>query len=178
MPPKRIAPLADNLTDTLRAEAEALDELKLLFEQQLDALRDGDTDALGETATKAQECAAVLENKRQEAERQARLLGRLLGTSEEVSLREVMGALEARLDETVCERLTKVRTAVEDRAQKVNQRSETLSFALQYAADLNHELLAAMKGTAEEEDVHTYTSTGQAEPRQLSGDPSFVNTIG
>lgn len=178
MPSKKIAPVADNLIDTLRAKAEALDELKTLFEQQLEALRAGDVEALEELTTNAQECAAVLENRRQKSARQARLLGRVLDESDKASLQELIEALEARSDRAVAERLAEAHAAVEERAQDVHDCSETLRFALQYAADVNHELLAAMRGAVEEEEAHTYTATGQAESQQPSDDRSFVNTLG
>jgi pyrroloquinoline quinone (PQQ) biosynthesis protein C len=72
--------------------------------------------------------------------------------------------------------VAQAQTTVAERAQSVNQRRETLRLALQYAADLNHELLVTMQEAASDTDGQTYTAEGQSDPG--TPDRSFVDTVG
>jgi flagellar biosynthesis/type III secretory pathway chaperone len=177
MPSKRIAPAADALIETLHEEVEVLEALAALYEQQLDAIRANDPAPMDARTTKIQDFAATLDNLSQKSERQARLLGRVLeGTPDEPSLEAVVRTLRDGAAAELGERLAEVQTAVAERVQAVNQRRETLRLALEYAADLNHELLVAMQEAASETDGQTYTANGQSESG--SPDRSFVNAVG
>jgi len=179
VPSERIAPAVDALVDTLRAETDVIDQLEALYERQLDALRANDADALGTLAAEMQDCTATLDDMRRKSERQARLLGRVLDVApDDPSLGDLIDALDDRSSEELGRRLAEARTAVAERVQALQQRRETLHLALEYAAGLNHELLMAMQGAATEGDGQTYTADGRPESRQLSGERSFVNTIG
>lgn len=179
MPPERIAPILETLTDTLDAQVEALNELETLFERQLEALRADNPEAMREMAMKTQECTTRLETMGQKCGRQARLLGRVLEVgSDEPELSELVEVLEARSAQGAAEQLAAARSTLQERAREVNRRRETLRFALEHAAELNHELLVAMQEGGDASGSHTYTASGQSESRQPSGDRSFVNTIG
>jgi len=176
-PPERIAPAADALIETLQAEAEALEDLEDLLDRQLEALQAGDPEALAQTTTKTQDRAAALDELRQKGQRQMRLLSRVLDVdTSNASLEDLIHALEDRPNLTAGQRMIEVRAAVERRAEAVNHRGETVGFALQYAAELNHDLLVAMQEATTEADGRTYTATG--ETHAASGDRSLVNTIG
>jgi flagellar biosynthesis/type III secretory pathway chaperone len=177
MPPERLTPLIDTLVDTLRDEADALDDLDALLSDQLDALRNGaPPDDLADAALRTQTCTAALDDLRQQRARQLRLLARTLGVGgEDVSLQSVVSALAARAP-SLGARLAEEKTAVERRAAATRQRGETLRFALAYAADLNRELLVAMRGAADESGGQTYTAAGQSEA--ASGHSPLVNAIG
>lgn len=181
MPSKRIAPAADALIETLRAELEALEHLERLYQQQLAAIQADDADDLSALTTQIQDVLATLEDMGQKSKRQARLLGRVVDMdAEDPLLGEVIQRLRAAGTPEVAERLAEVQTEVAERVQKVNQRRETLQLALKYATGLNHELLVAMKDAAAESNGQTYTADG--EPRKASGltsdDRSFLNTVG
>jgi flagellar biosynthesis/type III secretory pathway chaperone len=76
------------------------------------------------------------------------------------------------------ERQAAARTAVAEQVQAVHERRETLRLALEYAAGLNHDLLAAMQNAAGPDDGHTYTAAGQPASAQSPDNRSFVNTLG
>lgn len=178
MPSERIDPAANALLDTLRAETVVLEELDELYERQLDALRTNDPDALSTLTMKTQDRAAALTELHQKSERQARLLGRVLDAGpEEPSLEEAIQRVgEAHPD--LGTRLTETWTTMAEQVEAVNQRRETLRLALEYATELNHELMVAMQEAATEEDGQTYTAAGQSESGPPSDDRSFVNTTG
>lgn len=178
MSSNRIAPAADALIETLRAEVDVLEDLDALYEEQLDVLRANDPEALDALATKTQDRTAALDDLRQKATRQTRLLGRVLGMeAEEPSLRDTLTVmLDPQPTPEPAERLKEACTAVAERVQRVNQRRETLRLALQYATELNHDLLVAMQTAATEGDGKTYTAAGQSQ--EGPGERSFVNTIG
>lgn len=177
MSPERITPLIDTLVDTLRAEADALDELNGLLDRQLEALRAGTPEKLAELAVKTHECTAELDTLRQKRTRQTRLVGRVLGVeAQDTSVEALIAALDERPSRDVDERLPEACAAIENRTQKTQQRGETLRFALQYAAELNRELLAAMHGAADGVDGQMYTATGQSQG--ATANRSFVNAIG
>ncbi len=176
MPPNRIRPAADALVDTLEMEVQALDTLEGLYDQQLEAVRANDTGPMEKRTTEIQVQTATLQDVNARGERQAHLLGRVLGIdADEPSLEEVVEALRDAAPE-LGEKVAEAQTAVAERAQTVNQRRETLRLALEYAADLNHELLAAMQEAAGEADGQTYTAEGQSKPG--APDRSFVDTLG
>lgn len=178
-PSERIVPAVDALVDTLHDKIDVIDELEALYERQLDALRTNDADTLDTLATETQDCTATLDDMRRKSERQARLLGRVLDVEpDDPSLGTLIDALDDRASEELGRRLAEARTAVAERMQTVQQRRETLRLALEYAAELNHELLMAMQGATAEDDGQTYTAEGQPESRQLPEERSFVNTIG
>lgn len=177
MPSKQIAPAADALIETLRAEVDALDALEELHEKQIEAVRANESGPLGASITQIQNYAATLDNLSQKSERQARLLGRVLEEApDEPSLEALVRTLRDGAAPELGEQLAEAQTAVAERVQAVNQRRETLRLALEYAADLNHELLVAMQEAASEPDGQTYTANGQSEPG--SPDRSFVNAVG
>lgn len=178
MPPDRIAPAADALLDTLEAQANVLSDLDDLYERQLHALKTSDPDALGALAMQTQDRAAALEDLHRKSERQARLLGRVIGDMpDDPALDAVIQAL-GRASPDAGERLAAARTAVGEQVQAVHERRETLRLALEYAADLNHDLLAAMQNAAGPDDGHTYTAAGQPASAQSPDNRSFVNTLG
>lgn len=157
-------------------EIEALDALKTLYDQQLEAVRNGGMGPMDERTTEIQKQTATLQNLSAQSERQACLLGRVLGTdADEPSLDVLVEALRATAPE-FGEQIAEAQTAVAERVQVVEQRRETLRLALEYAADLNHELLAAMHEAASDTDGQTYTAEGQPNPG--SPDRSFVDTLG
>lgn len=179
MPSKRIAPAAEALIDTLHAEIDTLDALEDAYEQQLEALQANDPDTLGTLTARIQDCTATLEDMSQKSKRQARLLGRVLGMeADEPSLDAVVQTLDAVDTPDFDGGLVEAREAVATRVQSVNQRREILQLSLQYAAELNHELLVAMTEAAAEGDGQTYTANGQSESGPPSDDRSFVNTVG
>jgi hypothetical protein len=92
------------------------------------------------------------------------------------SLGTLIESLEERAGDGLARRLAEARTAVAEQMQAAQQRRETLRLALEYAAELNHELLMAMQGAASEVDGQTYTAEGQ--PELGPDDRFFVNTIG
>lgn len=176
---KRLAPAVDKLVETLQRKADAFETLEALFEQQLDALRNRETDALGRLATEAQDCADTIDDLRQTYRRQARLLLRMLEleADEDPSLEALIETLEARAPSSeMSTRLAQARATVLERAESAQQVNDTLQFALQYAAGLNHELLAAVQEAAADTDSRTYTADGTT--RSGGGEHSLVNTIG
>ena len=176
MPSNRIAPAADALIETLRAEVEALDALKERHEKQIEAVRANEWGPLGTSTTQIQDLAATLDNLSQKSERQARLLGRLLeGVPDEPSLEALVQALRNRSAPELAERLAEAQTTVAERVQAVTQRRETLRLALEHATELNHELLMAMQEVAGT-DGQTYTAEGRSEPGPP--DRPFVNAVG
>lgn len=177
MSSKRIAPAADALMETLQEAGEVLQSLASLYEQQLEALRATDPESMEARTTKIQERATTLEDLNQKSTRQARLLGRVVEeVPDEPSLQGVVRVLRDGVAPDLGDRLAEAQTAVAERAQEVNQRRETLGLALEYAANLNHELLVAMQEAAKDTDGRTYTANGQSEVG--STDRSFVNAIG
>lgn len=178
MPPDRIAPAANTLIDTLHAEIEALDTLEDLYDQQLEAVRTSNMDPIGERTTEIQEQTAALEELSEKSKRQARLLGRVLGTdSDEPSLEELIRVLgEEGTASELGTQLKEAKAAVSERVEEVNQHRETLRLSLEYAADLNHELLTAMQEAASDADAQTYTAEGQSEP--APPDRFFVDATG
>jgi len=178
MPPDRIAPAADALLDTLEAQANVLSDLDDLYERQLHALKTSDPDALGALAMQTQDRAAALEDLHRKSERQARLLGRVIDdVPDDPALDAVIQALGTASPDAG-ERLAAARTAVAEQVQAVHERRETLRLALEYAADLNHDLLAAMQNAPGPDDGHTYTAAGQPASAQSPDNRSFVNTLG
>ena len=176
---KRLTPVTDKLVETLSEKADAFEKLESLFEQQLDALRNGETDALGPLATEAQDCTDTIDDLRQTYQRQARLLIRMLELEEEEdpSLETLIEVLEERAPSAEAStRLAEARAAVLERAESAQRTNDTLQFALEYAAGLNHELLAAVQQAAVDTDRRTYTADGTAESG--GGEHSLVNTIG
>lgn len=165
MPPDRIAPAADALTATLHTEVEALSTLEALYDRQLQAVRADNMGPVGEHTTKIQEQTATLQDLSARSERQVHLLGRVLEMdADEPSLEEVLHVLCDGAAPELGEQLREAQRAVTERAHDVNQRRETLRLALEYAADLNHELLTAMQAADEDPEVQTYTAEGQSEP--------------
>lgn len=176
MPSKKVAPIAEELIETLHSKEEILDQLRLLFSRQLEALRSREPALVGEMATKTQERAARLEELRRTCVRQMRLLGRVLGVeTDDLTLQDLVDAL-AQSDAEISTKLAEARTAVREQAEKVNERSETVNYALEFAAGLNHELLVAMQEACRSRDAETYTARGQSEA--VTHDRSFVNTVG
>lgn len=178
MSSNRIAPAANALIDTLQEEVDVLEDLEALYEQQLDILRINDPEALEYLATKTQDRTATLDDLRQKAKRQTRLLGRVIDVeADDPSLRETLEALlDTEPPPEATERLKEACTTLAEWVQVVSQRRETLHLALQYATELNHDLLVAMQTAATEAEAETYTAAGQS--RGAPGDRSFVNTIG
>lgn len=177
VPSERITPALDALVDTLRAQTDVIGDLDALYERQIEALRRNDADALDALAAETQDCTATLDDMRQKSERQARLLGRVLDVEPDApSLGTLIESLEERAGDGLARRLAEARTAVAEQMQAAQQRRETLRLALEYAAELNHELLMAMQGAASEVDGQTYTAEGQ--PELGPDDRFFVNTIG
>jgi len=177
MPSNHIAPAAEALIETLHEKVEVLESLAALYEQQLDAIRANDPELMGARTTKIQDFAAALDNLSQKSERQARLLGRVLEEApEEPSLEELVQTLRDSAAPELGERVAEAQTAVAERVQEVNQRRETLRLALEYAADLNHELLVAMQKATSDTDGQTYTANGR--PESGLPDRSFVNAVG
>lgn len=177
MPFKRLAPVTDKLVETLQEKADAFDELTALFERQLEALRNGETDALTSLATRAQECTATLDELRQVYQRQARLLVRVLELDrDDPSLQALIDALEQRDAPEAGARLARARAAVVEQAEAAQEKNDTLRFALEHAAGLNHEILAAVQEATVQTDSRTYTADGTAESG--GGEYSLVNTIG
>ncbi|MFB6278887.1 MAG: flagellar export chaperone FlgN [Salinibacter sp.] len=177
MPSNHIAPAADALIETLHAEVEALDSLKALYDQQLEAIRADDPGPMDARTTEIQEQTAALKELNEKSRRQARLLGRVLdGVPDEPSLEVLVQTLRDDTAPAVGDRLAEAQTAVAEQMQVVSQRRETLRLALEYAADLNHELLVAMQAAASDTDGQTYTANGQSEDGPP--DRSFVNAIG
>jgi prefoldin subunit 5 len=176
MPPNRITPAADALIDTLDVEVEALNTLEALYDHQIEAIRSNDLDSINERTTEIQVQTATLRDLSERSERQARLLGRVLDVdADEPALEDLVRALNE-VDPALGERVAEAQTTVAERVQSVNQRRETLRLALEYAADLNHELLVTMQEAATDADGQTYTAEGQS----ASGPPdlSFVDTVG
>jgi flagellar biosynthesis/type III secretory pathway chaperone len=177
MPFKRLAPVTDKLVETLQEKADTFDDLTALFERQLNALRNGDTDALTSLATEAQDCTATLDELRQAYQRQARLLVRVLELEQDdPSLQALIDALEQHDAPEASAQLARARTAVRERAEAAQAKNDTLRFALEHAAGLNHELLAAVQEATVQTDSRTYTADGEAESG--GGEHSLVNTIG
>ena len=177
MPFKRLAPVTDKLVETLQKKADTFDDLTALFERQLEALRNGETDALTSLATRAQDCTATLEELRQAYRRQARLLIRVLELDQDdPSLQALIDALEQHDAPEASAQLAQARSAVTERAEAAQAKNETLRFALEHAAGLNHELLAAVQEATVQTDSRTYTADGEAESG--GGEYSLVNTIG
>lgn len=174
---KRVAPVTDKLVDTLQEKADTFEELNELFERQLAALRNGETDALATLTTEAQECTAALDELHQTYRRRARLLVRILELDEDdPSLEDLITALEAHGAPETSAQLKEARAAVLERAEAAQAQNDTLQFALEHAAGLNHELLAAVQEAAVDTDRRTYTADGQAESG--GGEHSLVNTLG
>ncbi|WP_103020671.1 flagellar protein FlgN [Salinibacter altiplanensis] len=175
---KRLAPAVDKLIETLEQKADAFETLESLFEQQLDALRHREADALGPLAAKAQDCTDTIDDLRQTYRRQARLLIRLLELEQDdPSLDALIAGLKAQAPSSgVGPRLDQARAAVVERAESAQAANDTLQFALQYAAGLNHELLAAVQEAAADTDSRTYTADGTTQSG--GGEHSLVNTIG
>jgi len=177
MPFKRLAPVTDKLVETLQEKADTFDDLTTLFERQLAALRNGETDALSSLTTRTQECTATLDELRQRYQRQARLLVRVLELGQDdPSLQVLIDALERHDAPEASAQLARARTAVRERAEAAQAKNDTLRFALEHAAGLNHELLAAVQEATVQTDGRTYTADGEAESG--GGEHSLVNTIG
>jgi flagellar biosynthesis/type III secretory pathway chaperone len=176
---KRLAPAVDKLVETLQKKADAFETLEALFEQQLDALRNRETDALGRLAMEAQDCTDMIDDLRRTYRRRARLLLRMLELKEEddPSLETLIEVLGARAPSSeMSARLARVRATVLERAESARTTNDTLQFALQYAAGLNHEMLAAVQEAAADTDPRTYTADGTAQSG--GGEHSLVNAIG
>jgi len=177
MPSERVAPLTEKLVETLREEAGLLKDLERHLERQLEALQEGQTEALSQATAEAEETASRLDDIRRKAKRQAGLLGRILETeTDDPSLETLLGRLHDGPEGADDARLAEARQVVRKRADAVNQRSETLQFALHYAAQLNHDVLIAMKEATTGADGRTYTSEGEAEAS--TGEHALVNAVG
>ena len=174
---KRLAPVTDKLVETLEKKADTFETLESLFEQQLDALRNGATDPLAALTTQTQECTAALDELRQMYQRQARLLIRVLELdADDPSLQALIDALEAHGAPEASRQLGQARAAVVEQAEAAQAKNDTLQFALEHAAGLNHELLAAVQDAAADPDRRTYTADGTTQSG--GGEHSLVNTIG
>jgi ABC-type amino acid transport substrate-binding protein len=174
---KRLAPVTDKLVETLEQKADAFETLESLFERQLDALRNGEPDALAALTTQTQKHTAALDELRQTYRRQARLLTRVLELdADDPSLQDLVDALEAHGAPEASTQLGRARAAVTDRAEAAQAKNDTLQFALEHAAGLNHELLAAVQEAAADPDSRTYTADGTTQSG--GGEHSLVNTIG
>lgn len=177
MPPNRIAPAADALIDTLHAEVEALDALEALYDQQLDAIRTSDAGLVGEHAAEIQAQTAALQDLSEQSERQASLLGRVLDMdADEPSLEGLIQGLRNGAAPELGKQLDEAQTAVAERVQGVRQRRETLRLALEYATDLNHELLTAMQEAGSNVEIQAYTAEGRSAPSLP--DRFFVDATG
>ena len=176
--PDRAAPAVDALVATLQAEADALGELNALLEQQLGALRAGTPAVLEETAVETQRCAATLESLRQKRARQTRLLSRVLQVeADEASLQVLAQALRQRAGADAGTRLADARQTVRTLASDARQRGDALYFALEYAADLNRDLLLTMQGAADQAGGQTtYTAAGRSQSAERAR--SFLNAVG
>jgi ABC-type transporter Mla subunit MlaD len=119
---------------------------------------------MGERTPEIQEQIATLQDLSEQSERQARLLGRVLDTdADEPSLEALIHVLRDGAAPELGEQLAAAQTAVAECVQDVDQRRETLRLALEYATDLNHELLTAMQKAGSSVEVQPYTAEGRSQ---------------
>ena len=166
--PSGPAPLVLALAETLGQERAALETLAEAFRRQLAALRRGDPTAHEHATEDAADAIATLGRVGTARDRQARLLGRVLGLAD-----APLAALVDALDAPEADWLAAAHAAVRDEAAEVRSRAAALDFALRHAAHLGQALIRAMQAPA---GPRLYDASGQAAPG--GGRRALVNRVG
>ncbi len=170
------ADLARPLVETLAAEAQALARMDALVAAQLDAVRTRQTTRLDALAIETGDAAAEMHRLRIQRERQTRLLGRVLKLDgESVTLEAVADALVP-FDMDVAGTVREARSQVRTLAARTRRNTDTLAFALQYAASIGRDVIRVLQGAGDPALLRTYTKGG----RHTAGTPqtSYLNQMG
>jgi len=171
-----LAPIIQNLSESLSLEQNALSTLLGLFDQQIELLKRQDQVALEEVTLKVNEELALMDRHRQARERQANLLGRLLPASSNSlealaeALREVPGG------GVMARKLHDQRTALREQANLTRQRCEAFEFGLQYAMRLGRAMLQVIQDLDVPPPARLYTAAGQT--TQASQRKTILNQVG
>ena len=170
--------IAGRLLATLRQEEETLARLHETFNDQIEALRRHRHEVLESSTAQVNEAVHAMEGLRKARERQARLLGRLLGLEAgDVSIEGLATALENLPDAAgQAQRLREARGRIHERARQTRQRCEEFEFALQYAVKLGREMLQVMQDLDVPPPARIYTASGDA--TQTAQPRSLVNKMG
>jgi hypothetical protein len=159
------SPAVDQLLATLARERDALAALDSALTRQFDALRARETPAFETATDDASEAVAALGRLHLARERQVRLLARLLGVGTEggevPALAPLADALAPR-DRARADALRALRNTLRDAAEAVQRRQQELTFALDVAVRLGHELLAAWQQP--DAAGRVYAGDGRARP--------------
>lgn len=178
--PNRKGPvtLAQGLLSTLQQEYEALEGLCTAFDQQLDALRARQHEALEQATQDANVAVTRLGTLQLTRQRKMRLLGRVLGVETDgTALPQLAAALNGRpAGEDVAQHLLATRTRIRERAAQTQQRCDELAFTLQYAVDLSREMMRTLQRLDAPPPARTYTAAGGTS--QTAPPSSFLNKLG
>lgn len=168
--------MVDTLISTLDEEYQALQALSDRFEDQLAILRQQRLEGLEEATLQTSDAVSTLDRLTQARTRQQRLVGRMLGGDETPALDAVADAVAA-LDggAEYAAQLRTLRQRMRAEAQAVQQQSDELRYALQYAADLGREMIAYLRGATASAPAQVYTDSGQSPDTERD---SLVNKIG
>ena len=168
--------MVDKLITTLDDEYEALQTLSSCFEEQLSILRQKHLDGLEDATLKTSDAVSDLDRLTQARTRQMRLVGRMLDVEGTLDLGTVATAIDD-LDEgeSRAEALRTIRQRMRTEAAAVQQQSDELRYALQYAADLGREMIAFLRGATSTAPAQVYTDSGQSPNADRD---SLVNKIG
>jgi|GEM_PF-510061 len=173
---KALTPVAQNLSDSLQHEQDALSSLYRHFDDQIDALKRQDQAALESITQQVNEELAHMERHRQARERQANLLGRLLH-AESCSLEVLAEAMRAiPKGEAMARKLHNQRSALRDQALNTQRRCEAFEFGLKYAMRLGHEMLEVIQELDVPSPARLYTAEGQM--TKASQRKNILNQIG
>ena len=165
--------MLDALLTALDAEKDGLDRLAACADAQLEALHAGTPGALAEPRHATGEALAALEGLSGSRARLTAGLAQALGVRAATRLADVAAGLPA----ADGRRLLAARDAVRTAARGAQARCDALAFALEYAADLGRETIAAWRALAGPRPARAYTADGTTAPSPPAG-PVFVSCQG
>lgn len=168
--------MVDKLIATLDDEYAALQALSSCFEAQLSILRQKHLDGLEDATLETSDAVSRLDRLTQARTRQMRLVGRMLDVEDTDDLSAVadeVAAVEG--GESYAQQLQTLRDRMRSEAAAVQQQSDELRYALQYAADLGREMIAFLRGATSTAPAQVYTDSGQSPTADRD---SLVNKIG
>lgn len=170
------ADLARPLVETLLAEEAALARMDALVTQQLDAVRARRPERLDALAIETSNAAAEMHRLRIQRERQSRLFARVLKLEgDDVPLEAIADAL-AGLDAGIAATVRDARKRVRTLAARARRNTDTLAFALQYAASLSRDVIRVIQGAGDPALLRTYTRGGQRTAG--TAQTSYLNQMG
>ena len=167
-------PAVDALVATLGQERDALDDLARTLELHLDALRVHHPEAMQDATDAAGHALGEMNRLRLVRERQARLLGRVLGT-DDLRSAALVAAVRPR-DAALAGALAAAFEAVRARVRTTQRRADELAFALDLAVRVGRELMHAWQHLDAPAPARVYTANGASS--EATPPRSFVNHVG